>query len=65
MQEEGWEIDLKPFISIFTTRVKRLNLSIAECKNIWHANGNRIDGSTLYSFQSLALGLGKTVMPNH
>jgi len=45
----------KLHISIFTTRVKRWNLGIAQCENIWHANGNRIDdtdGSTLYSFQT-------------
>jgi len=58
----------KPLISIFTARVKRCNLGIAQCENIWHANGNRIDdtdGSTLYSFQTFALSLGKTVVPNH
>jgi len=60
----------KPFISIFTTRVKRWNLGIACHSSMrkWHANGNRIDntyGSTLYSFQTFALGLGKTLMPNH
>ena len=41
---------------------------MTQCENIWHANGNRIDnmdGSTLYSFQTYALSLGKTVMPNH
>jgi len=55
-------------ISIFTTRVKRWNLGIAQCENTWHANGNRIDntdGSTLYSFQTFTSSLGKTVMPNH
>ena len=55
-----------PFISIFATRVRRWNLGIAQCKNIWHANGNRIDntnGSTLYSFQTFALGRGKMESP--
>jgi len=58
----------KPLISIFATRVKRWNLGITQCENIWHANGNSIDntdGSTLYSLQIFALSLGKTVMPNH
>ena len=56
----------KPLISIFTTRVKRWNLGITQCENLWHANGNRIhdtDGSTLYGFQTFTLSLGKTVMP--
>jgi len=71
MQESGVrvrDVPEKPFISIFTTRVNRWNLDIAQCKNIWHTNGNRTentDGSTLYSIQTFALSLGKTVMPDH
>jgi len=55
----------KPLISIFTTRVKRWNLGITQCENIWHANGNRIDNTDGSMLQTFALSLGKTVMPNH
>ena len=56
MLEEGSDMDLKKtFIGLFTTRVKRWNLSIAQSKSIWRAGSNReddTDGLTLYSFQT-------------
>jgi len=58
----------KLFIGFLTAKVKRWNLGITQSENVRHTGciwKDDMKSTALYSFQTLTLGVGETVVPNY